>query len=210
MNVFALQDCDGIVSKTFFVRDRVPFKMRYWNAPLSFMWKCTHLSLEMNIEMHLALQACMPLCRKKQDSVVLHCLQVLFERLIVDLTFNNRLPWGPIMQRFIAEGCTSHCEESHWLQFWKNSLCKREIVGIVEHTLQMISNVVSKSWQKLQKWLWQVSKLLSKREFSLYWWKLHALVLSLSRQCWINFCNMIKLREAWSYTSFPFSSSSVL
>lgn len=45
----------------------------------------------------------------------LHCLQVHFERLIIDLTLNvvQLLPWGAIMQRFTAEGCTGHCEESH-------------------------------------------------------------------------------------------------
>lgn len=133
------------------------------------MWKCTHSSLEMDTEMQLALQAHMLLCRNLQDKIGLHCLQVHSERLIIDLTLNVMywLPWGRIMQGFAAEGCTDHCEESHWLRFWKNLLCKREVkFGIVEQTHQMISNVVSKSCQKLQKWLWQVSKLLSKRFFS--------------------------------------------
>lgn len=118
------------------------------------MWKCRYLSQEMDMEVPLAFQVCMPLRRNIHGKIGLRCLQVHFERLIINLTLNvtRWLSWGPIMQRFTAEGCTDHCEESHWLRVWKSSLCKREIkLGIVEQTLQMISSVGSKSWQKLQK-----------------------------------------------------------
>lgn len=50
------------------------------------MWECMHLSPETDAEMQLALQAHVPLCRNMQDKIDLHCLQVHFERLIIDLT----------------------------------------------------------------------------------------------------------------------------
>lgn len=47
-----------------------------------------HTCLEMDIEMQLALQARMLLCRNMQDKIGLRCLQVYFERLIIDVTLN--------------------------------------------------------------------------------------------------------------------------